>query len=760
MGSKTRDRAAVAFAALVGFVACILGALPAPAQSSGELPPIRIERVQTPITIDGDLSDPAWQQAGKVTTWWETNPGDNLEPQVKNVAWLAYDDQFFYAAFQFQDPDPKAIKAPFGDHDFVPSYTDYGGVIVDPRNDGKTAQMFLANPRGIQYDAISSDASGEDNSPDFYWDSAGRITESGWNLEIRIPFSSLRYEDSDPAQWRILLYRNMPRQFRYQMFTSRLPRDANCFICNTRPLVGLAGLPSGSHFVVAPFATGNHTSQPSGDLGTPLENKGTTGEVGLDVKWLPNPNLVLDGTVNPDFSQIESDAAQISANERFALFFPERRPFFLEGIDLFSTPLQAVYTRSINQPEWGLRTTGQRGRSSYTLLVGEDEGGGVVILPGTNGSSFANQDFHSQVAIGRWRRDFGKPGSFVSVLYSGREVDGGAYNRVVGPDFRWHPTDQDNVSAQLLLSRSQTPDRPDLAEEWDGRLLSGWAGLLSWGHQTRTWDNFVQLQKLDHEFRADNGFLPQVGYSEGYEELGYSFHPVDRPISRLRLSGAGWRDNDPSGHLLNWGFRPAVAFDALLNSFVRLEGQMGESRAIEHTFRYRQLHPTIQLSPGQVFSYLSLVGNFGDQIDFANDRLGHGNTVTVQGDVRPTDHLLLTLTGSRRVLDVTAEDGRSGRLFIAEVARLRANYTFSARSWVRLIGEWVDTKSDPSLYRDPSSVSAESGGLAGSAVFAYKLNWQTVLFVGYADNRALDGSGDLQPADRQGFFKISYAFQR
>jgi hypothetical protein len=732
----------------------------APAAATAALPPLRIERIRTPIAIDGDLSDAAWQGVGQITTWFETRPGDNLEPKVKNVAWLAYDDQFLYAAFQFQDRDPGAIKAPYGDHDFVPSYTDYGGIIVDPKNDGKSAQMFLANPRGIQYDAISSDASGEDNSPDFYWDSAGRITESGWTLEMRVPFSSLRYEESDPAQWRIMLYRNWPREFRYQMFTSRLPRDSNCFICNTRPLVGLSGLPSGSHWVVAPFATGNQTALPEGGLGSSLENQGAEGDFGVDGKWVPNPNMVVDATINPDFSQIESDAAQISANERFALFYPERRPFFLEGIDLFATPMQAVYTRSFTEPKWGLRSTGQRGKSSYTLLLGDDEGGGSTIIPGTNGSSFAAQDFGSKVAIGRWRRDFGKAGTFVSMLYTGREIEGGAYNRVIGPDVRWQPTPQDTFAAQLLVSRSETPDRPDLAEEWDGRALAGTAGLFYWSHQSTHWDNFVQMQKLSEEFRADNGFLPQVGYSEAYEEVGYTFRPVDKPVSRLRVSAAGWRDEDADGEMLNWAFRPAVGLDAILNSFIRLEGETGERRAIEKTFRYTQVHPQVDVQPGQVFSYLSLVGNFGDQIDYDNDRLGDGGTLSLTSDLRPTDHLLLRMSASRRQIDVTAEDGRSGRLFTADVARLRANYTFSARSWVRLIGEWVHTERDLSLYLHPEDFAAESGGFATSAVFAYKLNWQTVLFVGYADNRELDERSDLQPADRQAFFKVSYAFQR
>jgi uncharacterized protein DUF5916 len=750
-------------ALFLGAPAAFAQAPPEPASTTppptGDLGPLRIERIQTPITIDGDISDAGWQQAGQVTTWFETNPGDNLEPKVKNVAWLAYDDKFFYAAFEFADPSPKAIKAPYGDHDFVPSYTDYGGVIVDPRNDGKSAQMFLANPRGIQYDAISNDSSGEDQSPDWFWDSAGRITESGWTLEMRIPFSSLRYEQSDPTQWRIMLYRNMPREFRYQMFTSRLPRDSNCFICNTRPLVGLAGLPSGSHWVVAPYASGNQTAEPRAGLGSSLQNGDPEGAVGVDGKWLPNPNVVLDATVNPDFSQIESDAAQITANERFALFFPERRPFFLEGIDLFATPFQAVYTRSFTDPKWGLRTTGQRGRSSYLLLVGDDQGGGSVIIPGSNGSSFADQEFGSKVAIGRWRTDFGTGGSFVSMIYSGREIDGGGSNRLIGPDVRWRPTPKDNIGGQFLVSRSETPERPDLADEWTGQTLSDWAGIAFWGHTEKTWDHFVQYQKLGPEFRADNGFIPQVGYSELYDEWGYTWYPKDKPVSRFRLSGSGWYDNDSKGDLLGWAFRPAFGLDAILNSFVRVELQTGEQLAIEKTFRYQQIHPTIELRPGKVLSFVSLTANLGDQLDYANDRLGHGGTVTLSSDIRPTTHLLLNLSGSRRRLDVTAEDGRSGRLFTADVARLRANYTFNSRTWVRVIEQYVHTERDPSLYKS-AGVDPEEGGLTGSIVFAYKLNWQTVLYLGYADNQELDELNDLQQSNREAFFKVSYAFQR
>jgi hypothetical protein len=422
----------------MSLVAVLAGTDHAVAQSELSGEQIRIARARAHIAIDGDLSDEGWRGATRIDRWYEVNPGDNTEPKVKNVGYLAYDDRFFYAGFEFADPHPAGIRAPLGDRDNVPSFTDYGGIILDTRHDGRTAEMFLANPRGIQYDAMTDDASGEDSSPDFFWESAARITERGWTLEIRVPFSSLRYRTADPQTWGILLYRNYPRDFRYQFFSARLPRGGNCFICRSNLLVGLEHLPSGGHIVAAPYVTASEGARPRGELGTPLVNEAVKPQAGFDVKYTPNADNAIDFTVKPDFSQVESDTAQISANERFALFFPEKRPFFLEGVNLLSTPIQAVYTRTITAPRWGARATGKAGGVVYTALVADDAGGGSVIVPGPNGSDLAPQDFRSRVFIGRARRDIGR--SFVSMLVTDRETDGSGHNRVIGPDVEWRPS--------------------------------------------------------------------------------------------------------------------------------------------------------------------------------------------------------------------------------------------------------------------------------------------------------------------------------
>ncbi|HEX5761133.1 MAG TPA: DUF5916 domain-containing protein [Thermoanaerobaculia bacterium] len=729
---------------------------PADAAAADGRPTLTIRRAAGAIEVDGKLGDPGWEGAARVDTWFETNPGDNTPPKVPHVGWLAYDDRFFYAAFEFADPEPGRIRAPYAERDNVPSTTDYGGVIIDTRNDRKTAQMFLANPRGIQYDALTGDAVGEDSSPDFFWESAGSITDKGWILELRIPFSSLRYDgDAQPQTWGILLYRNWPRDFRHQMFSATLPRGGNCFICRRNDLVGLEGLPRGGHVIAAPFLAASQEARPEAGLGSRLEDGDAEAELGLDVKWIPDPDLVLDATLNPDFSQVESDAAQIAANERFALFFPEKRPFFLEAIDLFSTPFRVVHTRSITAPRWGARATGKRGDTAYTALVADDRGGGLVIIPGEQESAFAEQDFESLVGVARVRHDLGD--SFVSFLATTREIDGGGSNRVFGPDFRWQPNASDTVTGQVLWSRSETPERPDLAAEWNGQSLAGHAADLWWAHSTTKVDWFIDYTDVGEEYRADNGFRPQVGFRHLFSEAGYTFRPTGF-LRRVRTFLVADYTENRDGDLLFRQLSPGVGIDGKWNSFVRLRYAFDEVASGAQTFERDQLIFHVEASPSRRVSYVALFGNVGEEVDFENSRPGDGGTVSLRLTLNATDHLELRWNADRRWIDVRGEDGRRGRLFTADVGRLRGTYTFTARAYLRLIGQWVETENDPGLYTFP--VEERSGGFAGSALFAYKLNWQTVLFLGYGDNRALLEGDRLEPADRQAFLKVSYAFQR
>lgn len=735
--------------------AVAFAAVSVPAQEAAPTPAtLQIVRTRGEISIDGRLGDPGWAGAAPVDTWYETRPGDNTPPKIRSVGYLAYDDDAFYAAFEFDDPNPGAIRAPFGDRDTIGSPLDYGGVIIDPGATGRTAILFLANPRGIQYDAVTDDGSGEDSSPDFFWDSAARITEKGWTLEIRIPFSSLRYPKTDVQRWGVMLYRNYPRDFRYQLFSARLPRGGNCFICNSNGLEGLRDLPSSGGVVIAPYANASQDWASTGRPGE-LERSPFDGTGGLDVKWRPSASTALDGTINPDFSQIESDVAQISTNERFALFYSEKRPFFLEGIELFSTPIQAVYTRTITSPRWGVRGTGKVGSLGYTALAAEDRGGGSVILPGPLGSGFADQDFKSWVGMFRVKRDFGR--SFVSALMVDREVEGGGSNRVFGPDFRWQRGISDTVTGQILLSQSTTPERPDLASDWDGRKLDGHAAQIWWQHSTRRVDWFTQFQDIHEDFRADSGFVPQVGYRQLYADAGYTIRP-EGFLRRQRFFAGIDRQTDRSNDLLQQFIYAGTGMDAAWNSFMQVRYHYDRVMTGAGILPRQSGNAYVQTSPSQFFNNLSLDARFGQEIDFANARRGTGATFTLNASLRPSDHLALSFNESIRFLNVKDAAGVSGRLFTARVDRLRATYTFNSRSFVRAIAQLVDTKRTPSLYS--GRVAARSRSFSGSLLFAYKLNWQTVLFVGYGDERQPDERDDLRPIARSLFAKVSYAFQR
>jgi len=740
--------------------AVVAALFPAPflqAETDGH-PDIQIKRSAGAITVDGDLSDPGWAGAARVDQWWETNPGDNLEPKVKSVGYLTYDDKFFYAAFEFSDPDPTTVRAPYGDHDNVSgNLDDYAGVILDTRNDGKTAMMFLANPRGIQYDAISDDTTGnEDNSPDFYWDSAGRITKTGWTLEIRIPFSSLRYNQGDPQAWGILLYRNRPRDRRYQMFANKIPRGSNCFICNEDKLVGLSGLPSGSHLVAAPYVTARLEQTPREGLGK-LQSKNLETDAGLDSKWNPTADTAVDLTLNPDFSQVESDATAISTNERFAIFYPEKRPFFLEGVELFNTPLRAVYTRTITAPRWGLRSTGKFSSNAYTLLIAQDRGGGLVVLPGPSGSDFANQDFSSTVGIGRLRHDFGK--SFVSGLFTDRENQGGGHNRVFGPDFQWRSGSQ-TLTGQLLISDTVTPNRPTVTDQWMGQKLSSHAGDLSWKFNSPKVDLYTEYVDFGNGFRADDGFIPQVGFRENFGEGGYTFRPKGI-FSRVRTFALADYQSNTDGQLLFREVSFGSSFDARYNINGRFRMSYVRVRSGNLTLPRRQLRYALSASPNRFVSG-EVSGWVGEEVDFVRSRLGRGANIALSGTLRPTDHLAFELSSSLLFLNVIPDEGPRDeyhRLFTAQVERLRTTYTFSSKAFLRLITQNVRNRNNPTLYKS-DDVRRRSGSVTDSLLVAYKLNFQTVIYVGLGDSNSLTEENHLKANDRQLFMKLSYAFQR
>jgi len=712
--------------------------------------PIEIRHTTGEIKIDGDLSDPGWKDAARVDKFYETVPGDNAEPKMKTIGYVTFDNDALYVALDCFDPDPSKIRAPYMDRDNMIFDSDYAGVLLDTRHDRRTALKLLTNARGIQEDSIEDDSNGsEDTSIDLFWDSAGKITDHGYSLEMRIPFSSLRFKGSGPQIWGITFYRNSNRDTRYRFFSSRQPRSSNCEICHERDLIGLEGLPAAGHITVAPYGSLSQKTEPSSARDQAVDWNG-----GADAKWVMNADTTIDATVNPDFSQVEADVAQISVNNRFALFFPEKRPFFLEALDLFSTPIRAVNTRAITSPVWGVRGTGKFGTTAYTLLATEDRGGGSAIIPGAQSSTFVDQDFHSLEMIGRARHDLGR--SFVSFLMTDRESQSNGFNRVIGPDFQWSPDDSNRITGQFLESSSQTPNLPALDPTWDARSLLGHAAFASWNHSSRRLDWNLEYDDLSDEFRADNGFVPQVGYRRGLARTSFKLY-TSGFFTRFTPLMAEDYSLDTDGNTLRQRFFPGIQFEGKKSLFGEVDYVVSTERVNDIEIPRHLVTIYTEVVPSRRFGLININAEFGDEIDYANVRLGHGGSLSITSRIQATNHLELKLSEAFSWLSVDA-DQTSRRLFTAGVHRMKATYNLTSRTFFRGIIEYVGTKRDPSLYIDPSTLKHEAD-LNSSALFGFKLNWQTTLFVGYGDERIENDRFDLVPGNRQLFVKFSYALQ-
>jgi hypothetical protein len=461
--------------------------------------------------------------------------------------------------------------------------------------------------------------------------------------------------------------------------------------------------------------------------------------------------------VNPDFSQVESDVAQITTNQRFALYFPEKRPFFLEQIDLFSTPLQAIYTRTVTSPRVGLRATGRFGTNVYTLLAVDDRGGGSVVIPGPTSSTTAFQDFESQEVMGRLRHDIGA--SHVSFLASSRVVDGGGSNRLFGSDFQWQPNDDDAVVGELLWSRSATPRRPDLAEEWDGRRLSGHAALLSYSGSAGAWDVSLEGRDVSEGFRADNGFVPRVGYRQGNGEIGRGFGLGRHFFTGLRLFANGLYVEGEDSRLLSRIVSGGASFGGLRATRMRFVVKAEDERVGDVVLSQKQGRWILHTAPSGLLASFDVSVYGGSAIDYDNLREGDGAGAALEAILRSRKHLEVRINIERNRLDFDLPNARSGRVFTADLARVRTTWTFTPRLFLRLIGQLTETRRDPTLYVAP--VAAEDSDLESSALVGYKLDWQSVVYLGYGDSRAfLEETGQREPAGREIFFKLSYAFHR
>ena len=359
--------------ALVAWIACASLA----AQEKPLLPPAAhfdIAPTAGKISVDGVLDEEAWRNCQVIPLATEWSPGENTPAPVNTDCLITYDRHNFYIAFRCLDPEPQKIRAHLMDRDAIDTFVmdDYVSFMLDTFNDERRAFQFRVNPLGVQADANISDQDGyEDFSWDAIWSSAARISACGSTVEIAIPFHQLRFKRTAGKQtWGFSAERSWPRGDRHRMETHARDRNRNCILCEFNKITGLEDISPGNNIEFDPTLTVQRTDTRADFPAGGLETGKVNAEPGLTAKWGITPNLILNATVNPDFSQVEADVAQLDVNTRYALYYPEKRPFFLEGDDFFLTPLQAVFTRTVADPRWGGKMTGKIGKQGLGVLHG------------------------------------------------------------------------------------------------------------------------------------------------------------------------------------------------------------------------------------------------------------------------------------------------------------------------------------------------------------------------------------------------------
>ena len=748
---------AVVRRALASAAFCLAGA-PAFAQSAAPapVPPARfaVAPATSPIEVDGVLDEPAWADAVTVPIPYEWAPGDNTPPPVQTNCLVTFDAARLYIGCRALDPDPRAIRAHLMDRDSIDTFIqdDFIGVMVDTFNDERRAYQFRVNPLGVQADAVFSDQDGiEDWSWDMIWDSRGRITPDGFVVELALPFNQLRFPaGSGPQTWGIELFRSWPRTVRHRMSSRWTDRSKNCVLCQENKLDGVTGIRSGHNLEISPTLTASQndtrTLFPDGEFDTDRN-----GDVGATVRWGVTPNLTLSGTANPDFSQVEADVAQLDVNTRFALFYPEKRPFFLEGIDFFATPLQAVFTRTVADPFAGAKLTGKVGANAVGAFVAVDRLNNLI-FPSNQGSDTTSLDTDTTTTVMRYRRDVLTRSSVGAIVIS-REGES-YHNRQVGIDGFFGFTESDSLTWQVLGSSTRYPDATALAFAQPTGTFEGAALSAMYQHASRHWFWYGQYQDLSPEFRSDAGFVPRVDTRTSEGSVGRRFWgDAGRWFTRFDAAVRGSVTYDYSGTLTDADVFPAVDYLGPYQTAVQFGAHQQTVRYRDVEYRYWR---PVLYAESQPSGWIKagLVARWGGDVDYDNGRQGTSVGLLPSVELKLGRHVNVQAQHTHEWFDVDA-----GQLFEAGLTEVRAVYHLNVRTFVRAIVQYTDVTRDPSLYAFP--VPERSRRFFSQYLFSYKVNPQTVVFVGYSDTY-LGGRDtttiDLTQTNRTFFMKLGYAW--
>lgn len=709
-----------------------------------------LPNVDAEANVDGHLDDPIWQQALRVPLTIETRPGENVAPPVETEVYLAENGRTLFVGFDASDPRPHEVRAFLRDRDSAWD-DDFVGIVLDTFNSERQAVEFFANPLGVQMDAFNDDVNGnEDDSWDAIWDSAGRITERGYQVEMAIPLQQLRFRASDRAQvWGVDLLRFYPRDKRHRISNNPQRRGTNCYLCQLSKMQGFGCAKPGKNLTVAPTLTVSQSAIRDDLVNDPLVTGDADPEFGLDVRWGISPDVTLIGTLNPDFSQVEADTAQLDVNNTFALFFPEKRPFFLDGADFFATPTRAVFSRNIADPDYGIKLLARQNGNSYGVFFAEDTRTNLL-FPGAQGSNTTTLAIDSTALAGRARRDIGDALT-LGALVTNRQGDG-YRNTVAGFDGRYRFNDNNKLQLQYLASDTRYPDATAAEFDQPSGSFAGHSLFSSYRYRTRDWLFRINYDDVDKNYRADLGFIPKVGFDRWVIGGSRTWYPEDGALSEFGVGGDWDITHTDDGRMLEKETEINFYAQGPLQSYTEAGTGIRDRLFNDVLFRENFYFFYGEFQPVGGW-FLAFFAETGDQIDFDNTRLGELVELSPRVTANIGRHFQARLRHNWAALDTTS----GSNIFTVNLTDLRLTYQFSVRSFLRLVVQYQDIERDPALYID--DVDARSRNLGTQLLYSYKVNPQTVIFLGYSD--AAERGGDLASfttSERTFFAKFGYAW--
>lgn len=686
--------------------------------------------------IDGLLDDEFWKTAAVLDGFTQYEPREGIEPTEKTVAYVGYDKHNLYVGIRCFDSDPKAVRACLTERDKVMG-DDEVVIYLDTFNDKKRAFAFLLNPCGVQSDGIYNETRRRhrgggggvgfdqiDRNWDTFFLSGAQMDEQGYSVELSIPFKSLRFPNDSPQVWGFQIKRNIRRK-NEEIYWRPRSRNVNGFLIQAGQLQIGGGLEKGRNIEIMPVVTG---LQESGKKFDP--------EPSINLKYGITSDLTADMTLNPDFSQIEADMPQIDVNQRYPLYYSEKRPFFLEGKDYFDTPMELLYTRTISNPLWGTKLTGKFGKTTLGFLSAYDEGPANFNIPFLE----AKTDDEIYIAerglvnILRMKYDL-FPESHVGFLLTDKEMGQdwgditGNSNRVAAIDGHFKFMEFYRFSFHVAGSKTR------VGEEYSSDFVP--AMNFSLNRQSRHWTASLEYTHLPADFEAASGYFRRKDIRQIRTRWGLNILPMNDIIVDIRPSVEYRRAYDFEGILTDEEFQLGGFISGWRGSFL-YGGYTWEMERYEGIdFRRKGLRLRLSSEPFKWFTG-SLNFSAGDGIYYDdNPYLGYKISYGFTGSIKPLTNLKLNYNLSNDTFWKTKGGEQEYRI---NIISQRLTWQMTKSLSLRLITDWND------YYKE----------IYNSLLFSYVYRPGTVFYLGMDDNQEQNDAGIFKQVGRYYFIKFSY----